>query len=208
VTMKIWTIGFTKKSAEEFFSMLQSSGAKRLLDVRLNNSSQLAGFSKRDDLEYFLKAICGMEYRHLPELAPAQEMLEAYKGKLVDWAAYEVQFNSLMSERKVEQSVEREVLEGAVLLCSEPKPDKCHRRLVAEGAAVQVLRDPFSFQSNIQQCGTKASAKMRASFAPVDASKGETSSQAPSFVDIDTERGECFDSGRSEVVGIVGADGH
>jgi uncharacterized protein (DUF488 family) len=130
--MKVFTIGFTKKSAEEFFSILQRSGAKRLVDVRLNNSSQLAGFSKRDDLEYFLKAICGMEYVHRPELAPTQEMLDAYKSKHVDWAAYETQFLSLMSERKVEPSVAREVLESAVLLCSEPKAEKCHRRLVAE----------------------------------------------------------------------------
>jgi uncharacterized protein (DUF488 family) len=130
--MKIWTIGFTKKSAEEFFSILLRSGAKRLVDVRLNNSSQLAGFSKRDDLEYFLQAICSMEYVHLPELAPTQEMLDAYKGKRVDWAEYERQFSSLMASRKVEESVAREVLENAVLLCSEPKAEKCHRRLVAE----------------------------------------------------------------------------
>jgi len=130
--MKIWTIGFTKKSAEEFFGLLQSSGAKRLVDVRLNNSSQLAGFTKRDDLQYFLKAICGMEYVHLPELAPTQEMLDAYKAKEVDWAEYERRFSALMAERKVEESVAREVLENAVLLCSEPKPEKCHRRLVGE----------------------------------------------------------------------------
>src|SRR3954470_24012736 len=130
--MRLFTMGFTKKSAEEFFTLLQRSGAKRLVDVRLNNSSQLAGFSKRDDLEYFLKAICGMEYVHLPELAPTREMLDAYKSKQVDWAAYEIQFSSLMAERKVEQSVAREVLQDAVLLCSEPKPEKCHRRLVAE----------------------------------------------------------------------------
>ena len=130
--MKVFTIGFTKKSAREFFTLLANSGAKRLVDVRLNNSSQLAGFSKRDDLEYFLKAICQMDYLHLPELAPTQEMLDAYKGKQMDWAAYENAFLQLMSERKVETSVAREALEGSVLLCSEPKPEKCHRRLVAE----------------------------------------------------------------------------
>jgi uncharacterized protein (DUF488 family) len=130
--MKLFTIGFTKKSAEELFTLLQRSGAKRFVDVRLNNSSQLAGFSKRDDLEYFLKAICGMDYLHLPELAPTQEMLNAYQSKQVDWSAYEQQFIFLMSERKVEQSVAREVLDNAVLLCREPKAEKCHRRLVAE----------------------------------------------------------------------------
>jgi uncharacterized protein (DUF488 family) len=130
--MKVYTIGFTKRSAEDFFSTLANSGAKRLVDVRLNNSSQLAGFSKRDDLKYFLKAICGMEYVHLPELAPTQEMLDAYKGKTIMWDAYAVQFNALLAARQVENSVTREVIEGACLLCSEAKPDQCHRRLVAE----------------------------------------------------------------------------
>lgn len=130
--MKIWTIGFTKKSAEEFFGLLLRSGAKRLVDVRLNNSSQLAGFSKRDDLEYFLKAICGMDYAHVPELAPTQEMLDAYKTKQVDWAEYERRFAGLLAYRKVEEIVPRETLDDAILLCSEPKAEKCHRRLVAE----------------------------------------------------------------------------
>jgi uncharacterized protein (DUF488 family) len=130
--MKIYTIGFTKKSARQFFTALSKSGAGRLIDVRLNNSSQLAGFTKRDDLQYFLKAICGMEYVHMQELSPTQEMLDTYKGKQVDWAGYESQFLDLLRERKVENDVSRETLENAVLLCSEPKPDKCHRRLVAE----------------------------------------------------------------------------
>ena len=129
--MKLYTIGFTKKSAEEFFTTLTQSGAARLVDVRLNNSSQLAGFSKRDDLKYFLKAIGGMEYVHLPELAPTQELLDGYRsGK--DWAAYEEKFLALMAERRVESTVPREVLDGACLLCSEPTAEKCHRRLVAE----------------------------------------------------------------------------
>lgn len=130
--MKIFTIGFTKKSARQFFTLLSQSGAKRLVDVRLNNSSQLAGFTKRDDLAYFLKAICGMDYVHLPSLAPTQERLDAYKGKQTDWDEYEAQFLSLLSERKVEEEVAREVFDGSVLLCSEPKPERCHRRLVAE----------------------------------------------------------------------------
>jgi uncharacterized protein (DUF488 family) len=130
--MILYTIGFTKKSAEEFFTILKNSGAKRLVDVRLNNSSQLAGFSKKDDLQFFLKAICGMEYVHLPELAPTQEMLDAYKNKQVDWAEYARRFMGLLAERKVDEVEAREILEDAVLLCSEPKPEKCHRRLVAE----------------------------------------------------------------------------
>jgi len=130
--MKVFTIGFTKKSAREFFTLLAASGAKRLVDVRLNNSSQLAGFSKRDDLEYFLGAICQMDYLHLPELAPTQEILDAYKNKQMDWPAYEQAFLQLLRERRVEERIAREVLDGSVLLCSEPKPEKCHRRLVAE----------------------------------------------------------------------------
>jgi uncharacterized protein (DUF488 family) len=130
--MRIFTIGFTKKSAESFFSLLTNSGAKRMVDVRLNNISQLAGFAKKDDLKYFLRAICGMDYLHLPELAPTQQMLDAYKKEKGDWAAYEVQFLDLMRSREVEKSISKDVLSDACLLCSEDKPQHCHRRLVAE----------------------------------------------------------------------------
>jgi uncharacterized protein (DUF488 family) len=131
--MKIFTIGFTKKSAEAFFTRLQRAGVKRLLDVRLNNVSQLAGFTKRDDLRYFTKAICGIEYVHVPELAPTAEILKPYKNqKNGDWDLYERQFLELMSARRVEETVPRELLDGGCLLCSEEKPDHCHRRLVAD----------------------------------------------------------------------------
>jgi uncharacterized protein (DUF488 family) len=130
--MNIFTIGFTKKSAESFFSLLRDSGAKRLVDVRLNNVSQLAGFTKKDDLRYFLGQICGMEYHHLPLLAPTAEMLQAYKKKKGDWAVYEREFCALLAARHVEGAVSKEILSDACLLCSEPKPDHCHRRLVAE----------------------------------------------------------------------------
>ncbi len=130
--MKIYTIGFTKKSAESFFTKLRSAGASRLVDVRLNNVSQLAGFSKRDDLRYFLKAICGIDYAHLPELAPTQSLLDEYKKHGGDWPKYESQFLQLMAERCVENSVPRDLLGNSCLLCSEEKPIHCHRRLVAE----------------------------------------------------------------------------
>lgn len=130
--MKIYTIGFTKRSAEDFFTTLKNSGALRLVDVRLNNSSQLAGFSKRDDLRYFLKTICGMEYLHVPELAPTQEMLDSYKSKTITWDEYERIFLQLIRERKVEDIVERELIDQTCLLCSETAASKCHRRLVAE----------------------------------------------------------------------------
>jgi uncharacterized protein (DUF488 family) len=130
--MKIYTIGFTKKTAEEFFEMIRSSGARRLVDVRLNNVSQLAGFAKKQDLAYFLGRICGIGYVHLPVLAPTQEILDEYKKQKGDWAVYERSFIGLMLARKIEQSVSHDVMDGCCLLCSEDKPDHCHRRLVAE----------------------------------------------------------------------------
>ena len=94
--MKVFTIGFTKKSAQQFFEMLRRSGAKRVVDVRLNNVSQLAGFAKRDDLKFFLKEVCGMDYVHTPDLAPTQEMLDEYKKLKGDWQTYEKRFLDLM----------------------------------------------------------------------------------------------------------------
>jgi hypothetical protein len=103
--MKIFTIGFTKKSAETFFTRLKEAGVRRLVDVRLNNVSQLAGFTKRDDLEYFTRAICGIEYVHVPELAPTAGILAAYrKQKNGDWQAYEREFLDLMRSRRVEDT--------------------------------------------------------------------------------------------------------
>ena len=130
--MKIFTIGFTKKSARHFFELVRKSGAKRVVDIRLNNISQLAGFAKKDDLAYFLKEICGMEYVHLPELAPTQEMLDKYKKQGGDWRMYETRFLELMKERRIEETVSKELIADGCLLCSEDKPHHCHRRLVAE----------------------------------------------------------------------------
>ncbi len=130
--MKIFTIGFTKKSAETFFTKLRRAGVKRLVDVRLNNVSQLAGFAKQDDLRYFAKAIYNIDYIHLPDLAPTKEILEAYKKKDGDWKLYERKFLDLMKLRRIEDKVRRELLDGGCLLCSEDKPLNCHRRLVAE----------------------------------------------------------------------------
>jgi uncharacterized protein (DUF488 family) len=130
--MKVFTIGFTKKSAEDFFNALKRPGLKRIVDVRLNNVSQLAGFSKRDDLRFLARTISGLDYVHLPDLAPTQEMLDEYKKKHGDWADYECKFNSLMSQRQIESRVSKDLIEGGCLLCSEDKPQNCHRRLVAE----------------------------------------------------------------------------
>lgn len=131
--MKIFTIGFTKKSAETFFERLQRAGVKRLLDVRLNNTSQLAGFTKKDDLRYFTRAICNIEYVHLPVLAPTAEILDPYKKqKNGNWPLYERRFLELMKARHIEEQLSPEMLDGGCLLCSEEKPHHCHRRLVAE----------------------------------------------------------------------------
>ncbi|MBW2149186.1 MAG: DUF488 domain-containing protein, partial [Deltaproteobacteria bacterium] len=110
--MKLFTIGFTKKSAETFFTKLQLAGVKLLVDVRLNNVSQLVGFTKRDDLRYLARMICHIEYLHLPELAPTKDILDAYKKHKGDWGVYERQFLDLMARRKIEENVQREMLDG------------------------------------------------------------------------------------------------
>ena len=130
--MRVLTIGFTKKSARQFFEAIGRAGAIRLVDVRLNNSSQLAGFTRRDDLEYFLDAILGIGYVHEPQLAPTPELLAGVQKERRPWSWYEEEFLRLMRERRIEERVPRELIDGAVLLCSEATPDQCHRRLVAE----------------------------------------------------------------------------
>ena len=130
--MQLYTIGFTKKNARTFFGLLQESGADGLVDVRLNNVSQLAGFAKRDDLAYFLASICSMSYRHEPLLAPTQDILDAYKKQGASWDWYQEKFVDLMRSRRIEAAVEPAALDRKVLLCSESEPHHCHRRLVAE----------------------------------------------------------------------------
>lgn len=130
--IKVYTIGFTKKSAEEFFTKLQAAGVKQLIDIRLNNVSQLAGFAKKDDLRYFLRAICGIEYVHNLELAPTKELLDAYKKQKGNWSVYGRGFMALMAERQIEQHLDRAQFDNACLLCSENEPTHCHRRLVVE----------------------------------------------------------------------------
>lgn len=130
--MKILTIGFTEKKAERFFSLIQLSGAKRVVDVRLSNVSQLSGFAKKDDLKYFLKEICNVDYVHIPELAPTKEILSPYQKKEITWQQYEDRFLNLMAKRNIERHVKPEVIDEGCLLCSEHLPHQCHRRLVAE----------------------------------------------------------------------------
>jgi uncharacterized protein (DUF488 family) len=131
-TIRIYTIGFTRKSAEQFFSKLIKAGVKKIVDARLNNSSQLAGFAKKDDLRYFLKALGNIDYIHMPVLAPTEEILTEYKKNEGDWQIYEKKFLTLMEERRIENVVSPTEVDQACLLCSEHLPEHCHRRLVAE----------------------------------------------------------------------------
>jgi uncharacterized protein (DUF488 family) len=131
--VEVYSIGFTQKTAEQFFGILKNAGIRRLLDVRLNNVSQLAGFSKRDDLQYFLRELCGAEYRHEPLLAPTQQMLDDYKKRKGSWEEYERRFLALMAERRIEGALEKgSLIVPTALLCSEPTAEHCHRRLVLE----------------------------------------------------------------------------
>jgi uncharacterized protein (DUF488 family) len=130
--INVFTIGFTQKKAQQFFELLLKSGVRRVIDTRLNNASQLAGFSKRDDLAYFLKTIGDIEYIHMPELAPTKDILDAYKKQKGDWQTYETKFIDLINKRQIEKVLSPELVDGGCLLCSEAKPHHCHRRLVAE----------------------------------------------------------------------------
>lgn len=132
--MKIYTIGFTKKSAKDFFNTLKKNNISRLVDIRLNNASQLAGFSKGADLKYFLKELCQIDYTHDINLAPTKEILDDYKKHKITWTQYENRFNDLLTNRNIISSLNSYLKEpGAIcLLCSESTPENCHRRLVAE----------------------------------------------------------------------------
>jgi uncharacterized protein (DUF488 family) len=131
--MEIYSIGFTQKSANEFFGALKAHGIERLLDVRLNNTSQLAGFAKQTDLPYFLHEICGAAYEHEPLLAPTQEILDAYKKHKGSWDAYTEAYLALIGSRKAESALSQERFrQKTVLLCSEPTAEHCHRRLALE----------------------------------------------------------------------------
>jgi uncharacterized protein (DUF488 family) len=131
--MEIYSIGFTQKSASGFFGTLKANGIERLLDVRLNNTSQLAGFAKQTDLPYFLREICGAAYEHEPLLAPTQEILDAFKKHKGSWDVYTEAYLALIQSRKVESVLSQERFQKkTVLLCGEPTAERCHRRLALE----------------------------------------------------------------------------
>ena len=126
------TIGFTQSTAEHFFERLIGAGVRKVVDVRLHNTSQLAGFAKADDLAWFLRRLGGIDYVHAPLLAPTEAMLKGYRKEKRGWDEYERQFRALMRERRVEDQFNPEALDGSCLLCSEPTPHRCHRRLVCD----------------------------------------------------------------------------
>ena len=135
--MQLYTIGFTQKRAEVFFGLLFQHGVQRLVDIRLNPGGQLSGFAKHEDLPYFLRRLAaGCRYVHVPDLAPTKEILSAYRSDS-DWATYEARFLALMDERRIPETLVAAEFEDSVacLLCSEPLPERCHRRLVAERLA-------------------------------------------------------------------------
>lgn len=132
MSVQLFTIGFTETTAEHFFTSLRSACVKRIIDIRLNNTSQLAGFTKKDDLRFFLNEVAGIEYIHIPEFAPTQDILDAFKKHKGSWTAYEKEFNALLAMRAIENTISREIANLGCLLCSEKEPHHCHRRLVAE----------------------------------------------------------------------------
>ncbi|OBQ55189.1 DUF488 domain-containing protein [Halodesulfovibrio spirochaetisodalis] len=130
--MKLYTIGFTKKKAEVFFGLLRKAKVTTLIDVRLNNVSQLAGYAKRDDLRFFLKELCDASYVHLPELSPTKDILDGYKKGNMSWERYEKDYLFLLKSRELKERLSSIDLNNSCLLCSEHEPDCCHRRLAAE----------------------------------------------------------------------------
>lgn len=130
--IRLFTIGFTHKSAEQFFNLLRKNAVTTLVDTRINNTSQLSGFAKGSDLRFFAQEIAGIAYTHRVDMAPTKELLTRYRAGQMTWAEYEVEYLNLLDLRRLGDHVRIEDLHGNCLLCSEHKPDQCHRRLLAE----------------------------------------------------------------------------
>lgn len=128
----LYTIGFTKKNARKFFGLLKNAGVKKLVDIRINNASQLAGFAKGSDLEFFMKEICGADYIHITDLAPTKELLKDYQDKIISWNDYTIIFNNILKSRQIAKRYRIEDFDKSCFLCTEETPERCHRRLVAE----------------------------------------------------------------------------
>jgi uncharacterized protein (DUF488 family) len=130
--LKLFTIGFTKKDARTFFGLLTDNHVRTVIDVRLHNQSQLAGFTKKEDLYYFLEKIAGISYVHLMEATPEESLMKNLHGKKITWQAFESAYRDLVLKRKVFEKMDRKIRDNGCLLCSEPTPEHCHRRLFAE----------------------------------------------------------------------------
>lgn len=130
--MNIYTIGFTKHTSEEFFEKLKSAGVKRVIDIRINRTSQLAAFAKGSDLPYLLKAIGGIEYESIIELAPTKELLKSYRSKEITWEEFENKYKKQIEDSNATSKLNKNHFEDACLLCSEVTAEKCHRRILAE----------------------------------------------------------------------------
>lgn len=130
--IKLYTIGFTGKSAESFFTLLKKNNVQCLVDTRINNTSQLSGFAKAADLAYFAKTVCNTDYKHNIDFAPTKDLLADYRNKKLTWTEYETEYLNLLDRRKIADKIHIEQLHQNCLLCSEHTPDKCHRRLLAE----------------------------------------------------------------------------
>ena len=128
----LYTIGFTKKNAQKVFELLKNAGVRKLVDIRINNASQLAGFAKGTDLKFFMKAICNAEYEHITDLAPTKELLKNYQDKVIDWNGYTVVFKKILQDRHIAERFNVENFDNCCFLCTEDTPEQCHRRLVAE----------------------------------------------------------------------------
>lgn len=131
-SIRLFTIGFTEKSAEQFFDLLLSHGVQKLIDTRVNNTSQLSGFAKGRDLDYFCRKIAGIEYEHRLDMAPSRELLKQYRTGKLEWREYTEQYLDLLQRRKLRSRVDMHELDGACLLCSEHLPGECHRSLLAD----------------------------------------------------------------------------
>ena len=128
----LYTMGYTQKTAETFFNLINYKGIKRLVDIRLHPNTQLAGFTKQSNLQYFLKRLCGCDYIHVPAMAPSKGLFDDYKKNGLEWCDYECRFNDLIGQRKIERLINENEIDDACLLCCEPEATNCHRRLVAE----------------------------------------------------------------------------
>lgn len=130
--IKLYTIGFTKKNAQKFFELLKNAGVRKLVDIRINNASQLAGFAKGTDLKYFMKVICDADYEHITDLAPSKDLLKDYQDKVIDWNGYTVAFKKILQDRHIAERFNVENFDNCCFLCTEDTPEQCHRRLVVE----------------------------------------------------------------------------